>query len=60
MLVAPVGAAICTGVALIFADTFGRVVPPVMEWNKRSNIPGKAIARPIEYPSGMPGARVGQ
>lgn len=60
VLVASVGAAIYTGAALMFSDTFGRVILPVMEWNKRSNIPGKVIARPIEYPGGMPGARIGQ
>lgn len=60
VLVASVGAAIYTGAALIFSDTFGRVVLPVMEWKRRFNIPGKVVARPIEYPNGMPGARVGQ
>lgn len=44
----------------MFADTYGRVVLPVAEWNKRSDIPGKVIARPIEYTGGMPGSRVGK
>lgn len=60
VLVASVGAAIWTGAALMFSDTFGRVILPLMEWNKRSNIPGRVIARPIEYRGGMPGSRVGQ
>lgn len=60
VLVASVGGAIWTATALIFADTFGRVIVPVLEWNKRSNIPGSAIVRPIEYSGGMPGSRVGQ
>lgn len=60
VLVASVGAAIWTAASLMFADTYGRVILPVLEWNKRSNVPGKVIARPIEYPGGMPGSRVGQ
>lgn len=60
VLVASVGAAIWTATALLFADTYGRVIVPTLEWKKRSNIPGRVIARPIEYPGGMPGSRVGQ
>lgn len=60
VLVASVGAAIYTGAALMFTDTYGRTILPLMEWNKRSNIPGRVVARPLEYPNGMPGARVGQ
>ncbi len=60
VLVASVGAAIWTGAALMFSDTYGRAILPLLEWNKRSNIPGRVIARPIEYPGGMPGSRVGQ
>jgi succinate-acetate transporter protein len=60
VLVASVGAAIYTGAARMFTDTYGRTILPVLEWNKRSNIPGKVITRPLEYANGMPGARIGQ
>lgn len=60
VLVASVGAAIWTGAALMFSDTYGRVILPLMEWKKRSNIPGRVVARPIEYAGGMPGSRIGQ
>lgn len=60
VLVASVGAAIYTGAALMFTDTYGRTILPLLEWNKRSNVPGRVVARPLEYPGGMPGVRVGQ
>lgn len=60
VLVASVGAAIYTGTALMFADSYGRTVLPLGKFTKKHNIPGRVIVRPIEYPGGMPGVRVGQ
>lgn len=60
VLVASVGAAIYTGASLMFADAYGRTILPAGKFKKDANIPGRVIAHPIEYPGGMPGARVGQ
>lgn len=60
VLVASVGAAIYTGLSLILADSYGRTILPLGKFKKDANVPGRVIAHPIEYPGGMPGARVGQ
>lgn len=60
VLVASVGAAIYTGTALLFADTYGRTILPLGKFKKDANVPGRVVSRPIEYSGGMPGARVGQ
>lgn len=60
VLVASVGAAIYTGTALMFADSYGRTILPLGTFKKDANIPGRVISHPIEYSGGMPGVRVGQ
>lgn len=60
VLVASVGAAIYTGAALMFADSYGRTILPLGTFKKDQNVPGRVIAHPIEYSGGMPGSRVGQ
>lgn len=60
VLVASCGAAVYTAAALLFADTYGRTILPLGEPSARKNIPGAKIMRPIEYPAGQPGVRMGQ
>jgi succinate-acetate transporter protein len=60
VLVASAGAAIYTATALLCAETYGRTILPLGKFTKAANIPGAVVARPIEYPYGMPGSRVGQ
>lgn len=60
VLVASAGAAVYTASALLFADTYGRTILPLGKFKKDANIPGRVITRPIEYPFGMSGSRVGQ
>lgn len=60
VLVASCGAAIYTASALLFADTYGRTILPLGEFSKKKNIPGTKILRPIEYPAGQAGVRMGQ
>lgn len=60
VLVASVGAAIYTGLALILADSYGRTILQLGKFKKGANVLGRVIAHPIEYPGGMPGVRVGQ
>ena len=60
VLVASVGAAIYTAGSLLLEESYGRTIQPTLELQKKANIPLAAPNRPIEYPSGMPGARVGQ
>lgn len=60
VLVASVGAAVYTAAALLFSDTYGRTILPLLEFSAKKNIPGSKIMRPIEYPQGQPGVRHGQ
>lgn len=60
VLVASVGAAIYTGAALMFADSYGRTILPLGKFKKDANVPGRVVVHPIEYAGGMPGVRVGQ
>jgi succinate-acetate transporter protein len=46
--------------AMTMEHAFGRTVIPLFKWSKAANIPGRAPTRPISYPAGMPGVRVGQ
>lgn len=46
--------------AMMLEGSFGRTIIPLGKLNADSNIPGRAMTRPIERPSGMPGVRVGQ
>ncbi|MGH8989720.1 MAG: acetate uptake transporter [Acidimicrobiales bacterium] len=60
VLVASAGAAVYTGAALIFADSYGRTILPLGKFSVKHNVPGRIIAHPIQYEGGMPGVRVGQ
>lgn len=60
VLVAPAGAAVYVGSALLFAETYSRTILPLGKLKADANIPGRHILRPIEYPCGMPGERIGQ
>ncbi|MGH8979916.1 MAG: acetate uptake transporter [Acidimicrobiales bacterium] len=60
VLVASVAAAIYTGAALMFADSYGRTILPLGTFKKDENVPGRVISHPIAYEGGMPGVRVGQ
>ena len=46
--------------AMTLEHAFGRTVIPLGKWSKEANVPGGAPTRPIAYPAGMPGVRVGQ
>jgi succinate-acetate transporter protein len=63
VLVASAGAAIYTAASLMLAEAYGRTILPLGSFRRPfgTNVPfaGKP-ARPIEYPMGMPGSRVGQ
>lgn len=60
VLVASAGAAIYTGASLLLAETYGRTILPLGKLSKAANVPGAKVVRPIEYPLGMPGSRIGQ
>lgn len=61
VLVASVGFAVYTGAALLLAEaTGGKTVLPLGKAGIAANRPGGVITRPIQYPDGMPGVRVGQ
>lgn len=60
VLVASAGAAVYTSAAMLLAETYQRTVLPLGKFQKAANIPGREVVRPIEYPFGMPGSRVGQ
>ena len=49
-----------TAGAMMLEQAFGRTIIPVGKWSNAANIPLRRPTRPLEYPFGMPGARVGQ
>lgn len=49
-----------TASAMMLKSATGRTILPTFELNKAANIPGATPTRPLEYPTGMPGAKVGQ
>ena len=60
LLVASAAAAWYTASAMMIAGTFGRTILPLGHWKAASNVPGRKPVRPMEYPLGMPGSKVGQ
>lgn len=60
LLVASAAAAWYTASAMMLAESFGRTILPIGRWRVSSNVPGMRPARPMQYPLGMPGAKVGQ
>jgi succinate-acetate transporter protein len=53
-------AAWLTAGAMTLEHAFGRTIIPLAKWSKAANIPGRTPTRPLSYPAGMPGVRVGQ
>lgn len=53
-------AAVYTAGALMLEGSYGRTILPMGKYAKEANIPGRTLTTPIEYPTGMPGVRVGQ
>jgi succinate-acetate transporter protein len=53
-------AAWLTAGAMTLEHAFGRTIIPLFKWSKAANVPGRAPTRPLSYPAGMPGVRVGQ
>jgi hypothetical protein len=45
---------------MLLEATFRRVVLPVGKPRMAANVPGHVAMRPIEYPAGQPGVKVGQ
>ncbi len=60
LFVISAGCAWYAATAMMLASSFGRTVLPLGTWDRKGNIPTRRPMRPIEYASGMPGARVGQ
>lgn len=61
VLVASAAAAFYTAWAMMMAQGFkGRTILPIGSLSAAGNIPGHEGERPIGYPGGMPGSKVGQ
>jgi hypothetical protein len=60
VLVGSAGAAFYTASAMMLAESFGRTILPTGMLSMSGNLPGGKPVHPIEYPQGMPGAKVGQ
>lgn len=61
LFVISAGIAIYVAWAMMMKESFGgRTIMPLGEWNKAGNIPTRMATYPLEYPQGMPGAKVGQ
>lgn len=46
--------------AMTLEHAFGKTIIPLGKWSKEANIPGRVPTKPLTYPPGMPGVRVGQ
>lgn len=60
LFVAAAAAAWLTAGAMTLEHSFGRTILPLGKWSKAANIPGRRPTKPLAYPQGMPGVRVGQ
>ena len=60
LYVVSAAAAWLTAGAMTLEHSFGRTIIPLLKWKKAANVPGGAATRPLNYPAGMPGVRVGQ
>lgn len=61
VLVASAAAAFYTAGAMMLEQSYGgRVVLPLGRPSLKGNLPTHQVAFPVQYPSGMPGAKVGQ
>lgn len=60
VLAASAVAARYTAGAMMLASGFGRTILPIGHLKAAHNVPGRKPERPVEYPLGMPGAKVGQ
>lgn len=46
--------------AMMLENAFGRTILPLGKYSRAANAPGGVATRPLQYPAGMPGVRVGQ
>jgi succinate-acetate transporter protein len=46
--------------AMMLESAFGRTIIPLGTWSKAGNVPLRKPTRPVQYPAGMPGVKVGQ
>lgn len=60
LFVVAAAAAWLTAGAMTMEHSFGRTVIPLGKWSKAANVPGRKPTKPLAYPQGMPGVRVGQ
>lgn len=61
VLVASAGFAVYTASAFLYSEaTGGRTVLPLGRAGREHNVPGRRTTWPFQYPSGMPGVKVGQ
>lgn len=60
LFVISAAAAWLTAGAMVLENAFGRTIVPLGKWTKAANVPGRQPTRPVAYPQGMPGVRVGQ
>lgn len=60
LFVVSAAAAWLTAGAMLLENSFGRTIIPLGKWSKAANVPGRRPTVPMQYPFGMPGARVGQ
>ena len=60
LFVVSAAAAYLFATGMMLEGATGRAIIPLGKWSKDANVPGRKITRPLEYPAGMPGVRVGQ
>lgn len=60
LFVVSAAAAWYTATAMMLEHSFGRTILPLFKYSKAANTPGGRTTKPIAFPEGMPGVRVGQ
>lgn len=60
LFVAAAAAAVYTAAAMMFEESFGRVILPTGKYRVDENVPGRKVTDPLEYRFGQPGVKVGQ
>lgn len=60
LFVVSAAAALYTAGAMMLEGSFGRTILPLAKYSAAANIPGRRIARPLEYKYGPPGVKAGQ
>jgi succinate-acetate transporter protein len=60
LFVASAAIALYVAAAMMMENSFGRTILPLFKTRRGGNVPGRRPNRPLEYPLGEPGVKIGQ